>query len=490
MISRRTKLKRVLLALTLSIVLHGYSISAHAQCDTPMIQHDTLCSSGQATLVSSIPSGITQWWDAPSGGNKVHFGNVFEPTVTGDSTFYAERVCGVFDTIDMVSGFTQYNGYSRGYWFIAPTDFVITGLRVSDTYSTGVQHVAVIHVHTMSFDFNNPTTDITTLYFQDSINSNAMVPMAIPVSTGDTIGILGSRDYASNDYGSGPFTTYIDGNAVSIQRFGMQDEMADISPQTTGVWGVTPGGSGSIGIVDLQYLIATDTSNRVEGHVILSGGGNYIDSNVVSAVDTFTTSQGTIVTESGIYIDTISTSLCGDSLEWYDVTITNRFFVDSTTSSSGNGNSWGSAFKTLKEALTAANASQNTVEIWVTGGTYKPTDDGSTGNQSTFLMTNINTKLYGGFAGSETDPSQRSSSNAPSILSGDIGVQGDNSDNAHHVISIIDSRPVSGGEEIMDDDFVIDGFTIRDGNASGGSKTLYSGKGIWKNSGGGLYIYS
>ncbi len=41
-----------------------------------------------------------------------------------------------------------YSGSARGYWFIAPIDFTITGLRVPSQAGTGGQYIHVMELHT------------------------------------------------------------------------------------------------------------------------------------------------------------------------------------------------------------------------------------------------------------------------------------------------------------------------------------------------------
>lgn len=67
-------------------------------------------------------------------------------------------------------------------------------------------------------------------------------------------------------------------------------------------------------------------------------------------------------------------------------------------------------------------------------------------------------KWFGGFQGDETTLSQRDYELYPTILSGDIGVQGDSTDNSYHVIYSIDA----------DSTTAIDGFQITSGNADFG----------------------
>ena len=114
------------------------------------------------------------------------------------------------------------------------------------------------------------------------------------------------------------------------------------------------------------------------------------------------------------------------------------------------GTSWTNAFADLQSALAAASSGD---EIWVAAGTYKPTT--GTDRTISFALKN-GVGIYGGFAGGETLRSQRNPIANITILSGDIGVVGDSSDNSYHVIY----------NENISNTAVLDGFTIRGGNAN------------------------
>jgi hypothetical protein len=144
-------------------------------------------------------------------------------------------------------------------------------------------------------------------------------------------------------------------------------------------------------------------------------------------------------------------------------------FVDASVAASGNGSSWPQAYKTLQEALTRTNAHPETrFEVWVADGTYTP---GSDRTDSFRIQRNV--QLYGGFAGTETSRDQRNWVAHPTILSGNIGTENNNSDNAYHVVYVdgVTNESITSAT-------VIDGFTITAGNANGD----------WPDdSGGGLY---
>lgn len=140
------------------------------------------------------------------------------------------------------------------------------------------------------------------------------------------------------------------------------------------------------------------------------------------------------------------------------------FYVDKDATGANNGTSWADANNDLKPALTwAANHAGFNAEIWVAEGTYYPST--TTIRSQYFIVKNDNVQLYGGFAGNETSRSQRNWTARATILSGDIGVPGEASDNSYHVIQL-DGRhgiPVTSNT-------VIDGFTIRGGYARDGAE--------------------
>jgi hypothetical protein len=128
-------------------------------------------------------------------------------------------------------------------------------------------------------------------------------------------------------------------------------------------------------------------------------------------------------------------------------------FVKSNASGANDGSSWASAYTSLDAALIAAVPGK---QIWVAAGTYKP----STGANASFLVQS-GLELYGGFAGTESNLSQRNITANPTILNGDINgndtqdsLSLNKSDNALHVLEI-------GGDATLRT--VVDGFTIRNG---------------------------
>lgn len=129
-------------------------------------------------------------------------------------------------------------------------------------------------------------------------------------------------------------------------------------------------------------------------------------------------------------------------------------YVDASAPSGGDGGSWGTALNDLQDALCLARRSGGDVsEIWVRAGTYRP--DRGTGLRIMAFVLENGLGIYGGFDGTETMRSQRDPAVNPTILSGDIGVVGDDSDNSVHVVYA----------ERADASAILDGFTVTGGNA-------------------------
>jgi predicted outer membrane repeat protein len=114
-------------------------------------------------------------------------------------------------------------------------------------------------------------------------------------------------------------------------------------------------------------------------------------------------------------------------------------------------------------------------EIWVAAGTYKPTAEhgGSGGRYKSFQMKN-GVALYGGFDPSVGDTAfkDRDWEANPTILSGDLGTEGVNSDNSYHVFY----HPAGTN---LDSTASLDGFKITGGNANLGSWPHFGGGGMY-----------
>ncbi|MFP9098941.1 T9SS type A sorting domain-containing protein [Flavobacterium sp. RHBU_24] len=220
-----------------------------------------------------------------------------------------------------------------------------------------------------------------------------------------------------------------------------------------------------------------------------------------TALKWYTTATGgtalasTTVLATGIYYVSQTLNGCEGSRTAVNVTITASSILYVKQGSTGNGTSWTNAMGQLADALKSAAQNPGIVtQIWVAGGVYKPKfrlDDlnstSLTDRDNTFKLVD-NVKVYGGFAGNEGALSERNLSltaNA-SILSGDfsnndtynsLGIcTGGNSENAYHVVCLRSSTA-----ETLET--VLDGFTIKGGNANGGVSVIF----VSQKQGGGIH---
>ncbi|MCB0639254.1 MAG: hypothetical protein KDC54_21655, partial [Lewinella sp.] len=164
-----------------------------------------------------------------------------------------------------------------------------------------------------------------------------------------------------------------------------------------------------------------------------------------------------------------------DHLVWYEAAAEppsySIIYVDQDAAGGlQNGSSWTDAYTRLDVALQHAQAGDL---VWVAEGVYKPTT--GTDRGAVFELRN-GIQLYGGFSGTETNLLDRGDPALhPTVLSGDIGLPGDTTDNSYHLLRIQDVRDFA----------VVDGFTIRDGNALGGNIAF-----PYVENGAGILIYS
>ncbi len=142
-------------------------------------------------------------------------------------------------------------------------------------------------------------------------------------------------------------------------------------------------------------------------------------------------------------------------------------YVDDSATGLNNGGSWKDAFTSLQPALAIAQPGD---QLWVAAGTYTPTT--ATDRTVSFVLKS-GVAIYGGFPDGGGSLAQRDWNANATILSGDIGLAGDNSDNSYHVV-------VGSGTDAT---AILDGFTIMGGNANN-----WSGPGQFV--GGGMYNVS
>jgi len=154
-------------------------------------------------------------------------------------------------------------------------------------------------------------------------------------------------------------------------------------------------------------------------------------------------------------------------------------YVTPTGAGNASGTSWTNALPGTLLANGVATAALGT-QFWIASGTYYPT---TTGDRAASFSIASGVSIYGGFAGIETAQSQRPETvGYETILSGDIGISSDRSDNSMNIIQILNtSQPI-----------ILSMITVRDGNRSS-TESQSEGVGIRVRADGTptqLYLYS
>ncbi len=157
------------------------------------------------------------------------------------------------------------------------------------------------------------------------------------------------------------------------------------------------------------------------------------------------------------------------------------WYVNGAATGSNKGQSWTNAFTDLQSALHDAQSGD---QIWVAKGTYNPTS--GTDRTISFVL-DAGVAVYGGFAGTETQLSQRDWVRNVTTLSGgaaisrsvpsgpvgfDTGRVNPTSTNSYHVVT-------SSG---LDASAILDGFTITSGYANGTTLATQDGGGMYNES--------
>ncbi|MCA9297758.1 MAG: hypothetical protein KDA28_01750, partial [Phycisphaerales bacterium] len=145
-----------------------------------------------------------------------------------------------------------------------------------------------------------------------------------------------------------------------------------------------------------------------------------------------------------------------------------RLYVDPSNPSPDDGGTWSGSLPDLGDATRLANLRCADVgSIWVADGVQRP--DGGTGDPWMRYSLRSGLVIVGGFqgvshpSGGETSIDERLSDQYPTILSGDIGVPGDPSDNTYSIVDAIDTDAFA----------VLDGVTVRDGASFADASGMY-----------------
>ena len=120
----------------------------------------------------------------------------------------------------------------------------------------------------------------------------------------------------------------------------------------------------------------------------------------------------------------------------------------------GNGSDWAGQAMDLQTALSSPTCHQ----VWIKTGSYYPT---SGSDRSISFRVNPGVTVLGGFAGTESNPSERNIVVNPVYLSGNIGNANDDTDNSYHVLYLDGTQ----GTKILPNTIIAD-LEVHDGYSS------------------------
>jgi hypothetical protein len=266
-------MKKNYLGIFITVLLFGTTNTLlKAQCSTPSpptVSGGTIagCVNNASFTLTGTPSGtnIVGWYSNSYGGNALTTNSVFTtPALTAGTTYYVGQSVTQSTVASLALPTYSRNvpsAETRGYYFTAPVDFVITGLRVPVAIGGTVSGVAVIKLPSAPPLYSNGVTNnFNTLYLNQSILGTTVTPVHIPVYAGDIIGVLGERNdtsaYGPNT-GNGVFPSMlgVSGPTVDLYRMGMLYNLATQTP--TNLWTETVN---TIGMVEMNVKLSCNST--------------------------------------------------------------------------------------------------------------------------------------------------------------------------------------------------------------------------------------
>ena len=147
---------------------------------------------------------------------------------------------------------TFSSSMTRGFWFTAPVNFTIVGVRVPIDVGTEVQNVEVLRFTGTVTVFPTQGTNFTSLHYSKNVAGSGWITVKIPVKKGDVIGLLGARGTTSqkNSYGNGnPYSTTLANKPIKLQRLVLQANLNSAKANK-----VATEASGSYSRVEMRYV--------------------------------------------------------------------------------------------------------------------------------------------------------------------------------------------------------------------------------------------
>ena len=161
-------------------------------------------------------------------------------------------VTSVVSTLFVGTHSTIYSSNARGFYFTAPVNFTIVGLRIpiEAGTSTDLQTVEVVRFPGAVPLIATPSTTHVSLGRFASQPGSTFITTSISITSGSVIGIVGFRGGAvANSYTvANTVASSILGQAVTLNRLGTNASM--VSANATSLWTET---SNPLGRIEVQY---------------------------------------------------------------------------------------------------------------------------------------------------------------------------------------------------------------------------------------------
>ncbi|MEZ5472516.1 MAG: hypothetical protein R3E90_12135 [Marinicella sp.] len=182
---------------------------------------------------------------------------------------FCSFVAAAQETMPLPGHSGNFNGNARGYWFTAPEDFTVVSLRVPDDFSTNPQSIEFIRFNSGPPPlWSSTTNDFTSLFRVVNDPTGNALPVALQISNGDHVGVLGVRGDV-NSYATAPYVSQIGTHSVTLTRMGMQFFLSSTNAQQ-----IFQESGGSLSRVEITYLLGTfygvrATVNNLNGNLVL-----------------------------------------------------------------------------------------------------------------------------------------------------------------------------------------------------------------------------
>ncbi|MFT4061420.1 MAG: hypothetical protein QM642_03575, partial [Edaphocola sp.] len=281
--------------------------------------------------------------------------------------------------ITLPSQTTTYSGYVRGFWFAAPVNMTIVGLRVPSGAGTGTQAIHLFRINDATpVVYSSTSTNFTTLYYGNNLTNGVIQSVNIPVLAGQNIGVLGQAGGITSYGPTGTYSSTIGTNTVTLSRLIYQGAITSAAASN---YSAEP--TSNLGLVEVYYTLGYDTDMGVDSIYL-------IDTNLCS--NTVQPVYARIRNYASLDVDTVQVHWEIDGVAQTSVT-----YTGSTIPSSGYSGNF--AEIQLTSGVLFPTTSPKTVKAW----TYYPNNLADEDNSNDTLSVNLTTPKPGLFV--EVTPS-------------------------------------------------------------------------------------